>query len=111
MSNMFKRCASITVLELSNFDTSKITTFLGMFSECSQLKKLNLANWDVSNATSFGRDGWSYGGMFQNCSQLTDLNISNWMCKFTNNKFREYKLAKCKIYDFIIPRMFKPYFC
>ena len=44
---------SLTELNLSNFDTSKVTNMGGMFSKCSKIVSLDLSSFDTSNATPF----------------------------------------------------------
>ena len=69
-SYMFKYCSSLTTLDLSNFDTSKVTHIESMFSSCPSLTTLDLSNFDTSNVTDM-----SY--MFYDCSSLTTLDLSN----------------------------------
>ena len=40
MSYMFKLCSSLTTLNLSSFNTSKVSDMSGMFSACNQLKTI-----------------------------------------------------------------------
>ena len=47
MSGMFAGCTSLTTLDLSAWDTSKVTDMSGMFSGCFRLS-VNCSNWDVS---------------------------------------------------------------
>ena len=42
MSYMFYECSSLEELNLSNFNTNKVTNMYGMFLGCSSLKELNL---------------------------------------------------------------------
>ena len=72
---MFSYCSSLTSLNLSNFDTSKVTNMCGMFQDCSSLTSLNMSNFDTSKVTNMG-------GMFQNCSSLASLDLS----KFDTSK-------------------------
>ena len=70
MYMMFLSCASLTSLDLSNFDTSAVTNMSYMFYKCSGLTSLDLSNFNTSNVTSMGY-------MFQNCRKLTSLDLSN----------------------------------
>ena len=36
-------------LDLSKFDTNKVTNMNFMFYECSSLEELNLSNWNINN--------------------------------------------------------------
>ena len=58
-------------LDLSSFDTSKITNMNYMFCGCTNLKNLNLGVFDTNSATN------TYC-MFYNCSNLlTEITIKN----------------------------------
>ena len=54
MSRMFYDLRNITSLNLSNFDTSKVTTMNRMFSGMSNLTSLDLSNFDTSKVTTMG---------------------------------------------------------
>lgn len=77
MSAMFNDLKSLNQLDLSNLNTSKVTTMTGMFSS-SQIKKLNLNNWDTSNVKDMsnmfrGAPRTSFGP-----TRIEELNISKW---------------------------------
>ena len=69
-SEMFQNCRGLTSLDVSNFDTSNVTTFSEMFKACSGLTSLDVSNFDTSKATTFSQ-------MFRGCSGLTSLDVSN----------------------------------
>jgi surface protein len=46
---MFSGCSSLVSLDLSNFDTSKVTEIGYMFGSCYNLTTINLSNADFSN--------------------------------------------------------------
>mgnify|MGYP000989984360 CR=1 FL=1 len=69
-SDMFNRMTNLATLDLSNFDTSKVTNMRFMFSDMPNLTTLNLSNFDTSNVTNMG-------AMFRGVSNLTTLNLSN----------------------------------
>ena len=69
MSYMFKGCSSLTNLDLSNFDTTNVTDMSDMFYGCSSLTNLDLSGFNTSKVTSM-----SY--MFKGCSSLTNLDLS-----------------------------------
>lgn len=56
MEKMFEYCRSLTTLDLSGFDTSKVTNMNGMFADCSKLSNLTLGTDWASNSkiSSFG---------------------------------------------------------
>lgn len=72
--SMFERAFAnqnkIDNLDLSNFDTSKVTNMQNMFSYNSNLKELDLSNFNTSSCTNFT-------SMFTNSSAFTSLDISN----------------------------------
>ena len=67
---MFDNCQSLTNLDLSNFDTSKVTTMSSMFSDCLSLTTLDVSSFDTSNVTTMSN-------MFYDCSSLTTLDVSS----------------------------------
>ena len=67
--NMFYKCSSITEINLSNFNTSNVTSMYCMFDGCSSMTSIDLSNFDTSHATHMA-------GMFYNCQSLTSLNLS-----------------------------------
>jgi surface protein len=71
MKNMFNNCGSLKTLDVSNFNTSKVTNATYMFASCSRLPSLDLSNWNTSQFQNTN-------GMFSSCSALETLNVSNW---------------------------------
>ena len=67
---MFYNMSSLTTLDLSNFDTSKVTNMERMFNNMTNLTTLNLSNFDTSQVTNMSN-------MFYNMSSLTTLDLSN----------------------------------
>ena len=51
MSEMFLGCGILTELDLRNFNTSKVTNMSGMFKDCRELTELDLSSFDTSNVT------------------------------------------------------------
>ena len=49
MQTMFQRCEKITSLDLSNFDTSKVTTMGWMFYGCYNLRTIYASDNFVTN--------------------------------------------------------------
>ena len=66
----FNNFSQVTSLDLSNFDTSKVTDMGGMFYNCNSLTSLNLSNFDTSKVLNMG-------DMFKNCSKIKMINVSN----------------------------------
>ena len=70
MNYMFGHCRDLTSLDLSNFDTSKVTNMWGMFCGCRSLTTLDLSGFDTSNVLDMSF-------MFDSCHSLTTLDLSN----------------------------------
>ena len=68
--NMFKDCLGITNIDLSNFETSTITSTKSMFQGCSGLKSLDLSKFNTSLVESMDN-------MFNGCSSLNSLDLSH----------------------------------
>ena len=63
---MFCACKSLTSLDLSNFDTSKVTKMNALFMCCESLTNIDLSNFDTSNVTNME-------DMFRGCKALTNI--------------------------------------
>ena len=50
---MFHGCYSLTSLNLSSFDTSKVLSMVNMFYDCTNLQYINLQNFDESASGYF----------------------------------------------------------
>ena len=75
METMFYGLSSLTTLDLSNFNTSQVTSMVHMFSGMRKLITLDLSNLDTSQVTDMQ---W----MFYDMPSLTTLNLS----KFDTSK-------------------------
>jgi surface protein len=67
---MFDVCSGLTSLDVSGFNTEKVTDMSSMFNGCSGLTSLDVSNFKTNNVTSM-----SY--MFRGCSGLTSLDVSD----------------------------------
>ena len=70
MSYIFYSCSSLTSLNLSNFNISRVSNMNLMFYECSSLTSLNLSSFDTSNVEDMSE-------MFFGCLSLISLDLSN----------------------------------
>ena len=68
--NMFRECSDLTSIDLSNFDTSNVTTMYGMFNTCRSLTSLDISSFNTVNVTNMDY-------MFSNCYNLTSLDLSS----------------------------------
>ena len=70
MRCMFSNCYSLQSLDLNNFNTSSVTNMIGMFYNCISLKTLDLNSFNTSNVNNMK-------GMFYGCESLISLDLSN----------------------------------
>ena len=70
MSNMFLGMSNLTSLNLSNFDTSQVTNMAGMFFNILLLTTLDFSSFNTSKVTSMSN-------MFNNMPSLTTLDLSS----------------------------------
>ena len=70
MYEAFYQCSNLTSIDLTNVNTSKVTDMDMMFYSCGKLESVDLSGFDTSNVTLFER-------MFYGCNNLTSLDISN----------------------------------
>ena len=70
MNSMFFLCKGVTDLDVSGFDTGKVTDMVNMFSNCSSLTKLDVSKFNTENVINMG-------GMFAGCKGINYLNVSN----------------------------------
>ena len=70
MSQMFSGMYSLTSLNLSNFNTSQVTNMAAMFSNIVLLTTLDLSNFNTSKVTNMSN-------MFNNMASLTTLDLSS----------------------------------
>ena len=80
---MFSNCSALTSLDVTNFNTEKVTYMVYMFSGCSKLTSLDASKFNTVNVTNMGR-------MFSNCSALTSLDVTNFNTKKVTNMGRMF---------------------
>ena len=66
---MFRECSSLTSLDVSSFNTSKVTMMYNMFYGCSSLTSLDLSSFNTSNVTDMT-------SIFVGCTSINNLDIS-----------------------------------
>ena len=71
MEYMFDTCTGLESVDVSGWDTSRVTTMRLMFSDCYSLKALDLSSWDTS---SLERVNY----MFDGCHALKTCDLSGW---------------------------------
>ena len=78
INSMFYGCSSLTSLNLTNFDTTKVTDMNHLFYGCSSLISLDLSSFRTLKVKSIS-------SMFEGCTSLNSLDISNFnISKITN---------------------------
>ncbi|MCI7332446.1 MAG: BspA family leucine-rich repeat surface protein [Mollicutes bacterium] len=90
MTGMFERSHEITTLDLSSFDTSNVTSMFSMFSECAATT-LDLSNFDTSNVTNMS-------GMFSE-SAATTIDLSKFNTSKVTNMANMFKGCKATTLD------------
>lgn len=81
-------------LDVSNFNTSKVTIMFAMFSGSQSLTQLDISNFDTSNVLDFGRV-FSYWGNV--CEELNISGLNLTKCTSMNDTFRSssFKVIRC----------------
>ena len=87
MDSMFRNCESLISLNLSNFDTSKVTKMNSMFNVCKNLFFLDISNFNTSSVTVMD-------SMFSECINLTSLDLSHFNTSSVTLMF--YMFNKCE---------------
>ena len=74
MSGMFSGLTSLESIDVSHFNTENVAYMSQMFMDCSSLKNLDLSNFNTEKVCG---EWYSMEGMFWGCSSLETLNISS----------------------------------
>ena len=87
---MFYYCPKLTSLDVSSWDTSKVTNMGYMFANCNALTSLDVSSWDTSQVTNMSC-------VFSSCNALTSLDVSSWdISKVINMNSMFYNCASLK---------------
>lgn len=78
MSHMFRACANLESLDLSNFNTENVTSMTSMFHDCPSLACLDISNFNTANVTSMSQT-------FRGCANLESLDLSNFITEKVTN--------------------------
>ena len=94
MFGMFSGMSNLISLDVTHFDTSKVTDMHQMFSGMSNLTKLDVTHFDTSNVKKMN-------GMFEDMSNLTNLDVTKFdTSKVTNMAamfYDSFKLANLDV--------------
>ncbi len=81
MTGMFQECKELEYLDLSNFDTSKVTSMNKMFMKCHKLKQIKgINNFNFSIFVDKEE-------MFEECNELAYLQLSKF--KHSDNSIKD----------------------
>ena len=83
MCFMFAGCSSLTSIDLSSFNTSQVTNMDEMFGGCSSLASIDLSSFNTSKVTNMD-------GMFGGCSSLTSIDLSSFNTSKVTNMDRMF---------------------
>ena len=90
---LFDSLDNIIEVDLSEFDSSEVTTMKGMFSFCSEVRSINFNNINTSSLIDMSE-------MFKNCDSLTEINFSSFdTSKVTNMGFLFYECPSLYSFD------------
>ena len=96
MKYMFLSCINLRYINFNNVDTSYVSNMTSMFEDCRSLTSLNLSNFDVSNVIYMN-------SMFKGCNALTSLDLTSFRPKL--RKIQEM-FSGCKsLTNLIIPNI------
>ena len=88
----FYDCSTLEEVNISTFNTEKGSNFGGMFSGCSSLKSLDVSSFNTSNAILLN-------GMFMGCKQLKKLDVSSFVTSLVTNFWGMF--ADCRSLDHV----------
>ena len=87
MSEMFRGVKELTSLNLSSFNTQNVTNMSGMFYEMSKVTNLNLSSFNTQNVTDMSR-------MFQYVGSISSLDLSHFDTKNVINMNEMFSCMK-----------------
>ena len=91
--NMFSGCSSLTFIDLSSLDISKVTNISGMFAGCSSLKNLDFSSFYSINVKYMQK-------IFCECTSLKSINLSSFNSTNAKNMSAMFKgCSKLEILD------------
>ena len=70
MEQMFKGCISLTSINLINLNTSLVDDMRDLFADCISLKSIDLSNFSTESVSLISR-------LFENCSSIASLDLSS----------------------------------
>ena len=96
--HMFRHLSNIVKVDLSKFDSSKVTNFFCMFVFCSSIVSIDLTNFKTTSARSIR-------SMFHGCSSLISLDLSSFDISLVTTTYHMFmdctSLKFLNLYSFI----------
>lgn len=71
LDSVFINCHNLKIIDVKNWDTKMITNLRYTFKECQSVKILDVSRWDVSNVTIMD-------SLFYKCLELEMLDLTMW---------------------------------
>ena len=94
ISDIFENLNNLQTVDLSNLDTSGVTSMNGMFRYCNSLKSVDLSNLDTSQVTDMSL-------MFTGCSSIQRIDLSkNNLSSLTNVEYMFSNATALESIDF-----------
>ncbi len=78
MHSTFSECDALLYADLTNFDTSHVSSFYGIFFQCTNLEELRIGGIDTSYATNLSR-------MFAWCRKLKTIDTGSFNTYFVSD--------------------------
>ena len=76
MAAMFDNCSSLTSLNVTGWDTSKVTNMQSMFSGCSSITSLDLKSFTLDSITR-SSNAAEYTWIFYGLTSIEEIDIRN----------------------------------
>ena len=83
---IFFGCNNLKIIDVKNWDTKMVTNLHYTFNECQSVKILDVSRWDISNVTKMT-------SLFYKCRELEMLDLTMWNVLNLTNV--DYMLAFC----------------
>ena len=87
MSKMFSYCKGLKSINFGNINTSAVTNLNSMFSFCTNLKQIDFSNFDTSSVEDMG-------AMFDGCTNLISLDLSKFKTSLVKNMKYMFQLCE-----------------
>ncbi|MCI5629150.1 MAG: BspA family leucine-rich repeat surface protein [Clostridium sp.] len=85
---------NLKYLDVSNFNTSKVTNMYAIFNRCYSLTQLDVSNFDTSNLLNFGA---AFARWSNTCEELNISGLNLERCTSMKNTFLDtaFKVIRC----------------